>query len=145
MPFILNERFVMNLFDILNDINIGKTGKLHELEDFEKTYNSFMINRYLSMSPETVFEAQLINSTKHIPKKYQYLLLTNIIEPKKRFLKYIKQDKESDDSKLVKYVSDFYYVSEDTARELLQTISEDEKKIIKQSYLDMEKSKKKCK
>ena len=130
----------MVLFDILKDINLNKSFSLHNQEDFEKTYNSFMINRFLSMNPETVFEAEMLNSNKYIPKKYQYLFLSTMIEPKNRYLKYIKQDKESEDTKLLKFVSDYYYISEEKARELLKTISEEEKEMIKQAYKDMEKS-----
>lgn len=133
----------MVLFDILKDINLNKSFSLHNQEDFEKTYNSFMINRFLSMNPETVFEAEMLNSIKHTPKKYQYLFLSTMIESKNRYLKYIKQDKESEDAKLLKCVSDYYYVSEEKARELLKTISEEEKEMIKQAYKDMEKSKQK--
>ena len=91
----------MDMFEIMKDINFKKSGELHKHLDFEKQYNEFMINRYFSMSAETVFEANMMNFYNKMPKAMKYLFLTNVIEKKDRFLKYIKNND------LVLYISCF--------------------------------------
>jgi hypothetical protein len=124
----------LDLFSILKDINLIKSYKLHKNPDFQKQYNEFMINRFFSMNPETVFEANFLNMYNKIPKHAKYLFLCDIIEKKDRFLKYIKADKESEDAKMVKHIQDVYSVNKDIASDILKTIDEDEKKLIKQAY-----------
>lgn len=133
----------MTLFDILKDINYTKSYLLHKDESFEKEYNDFMVNRYLSMSPETVFESNFMNKYSSIPKLAKYLFLSDVIEKKDRFLKYIKSDKDSEDNKMLSYIQEFYYVGKDEAKMLLETITEEEKKFIKKCYEDAKKCVKK--
>lgn len=124
----------LTLFDILKDINMGKSYKLCDRSEFEKVYNDFMVNRYLSMSIETVMVAEFMNVYNKIPKKAKYLFLTDAVEKKNRFLKYIKADKDTEDAKLLKYIMEVYSVSKNEALMLSQTINETEKKRIKACF-----------
>lgn len=56
----------------------------------EGQYNAFMVNRALSFNPETIIQANEMNSRPHLGKKLQNLFLLGTIRPKKRFDSWIK-------------------------------------------------------
>src|SRR3989304_4973463 len=59
----------------------------------ERQYNPFMVNRALSFNPETVIQANEMNSRPHLGKKLQFSFLINTIRPKKRFDAWVKAEK----------------------------------------------------
>tara|TARA_Y100000310_G_C20215960_1_gene593540 strand:- start:42 stop:422 length:381 start_codon:yes stop_codon:yes gene_type:complete len=95
----------MTIFSYINDILYTKKGDLLDNIDNESQYNSYMINRWISMySPQV---AQLVNLTSNRlyssfkSKEDNYKFLINII-PKSKFrrINYIKKaskDKHTDD------------------------------------------------
>lgn len=133
---------MLTLFDILKDINLNKSYTLYNHEEFDKQYNDFMINRFLSMSPETVLEANFMNIFNNIPKKSKYLFLTDIVERKDRFLKYAKPNSESN-TKLIECLQNLYYVNKNEAMLISETITEEEKKRVIKNYDIIKKSVKK--
>jgi len=122
------------MFDILKDINYAKSMQLHKSPNFEKAYDSFMINRYLSMDCETVVEANFMN-VMGIPKHAQYLFLSQTIEKKNRYLKYIKKDKvDKKKNELVKHIMDLYSINRIEAIKVHDIIPDCEKDDIKEMY-----------
>ncbi len=120
----------MDIFTILKDINIGKSFNLHNDADFNKQYNPFMINRYLSMNPETVLEANCMNKYSQNSKSVQYLFYSSIIEKKDRFLKYLKSESSKEDKDLIKYIQKLYQVNKIVAEDIVKTIPQEEKDLI---------------
>ena len=91
----------MTIFDILKDVLVTKSGKLHEQSDFKKSWSSFMVVRYLSMDHKFIEYADIANKLQlTLSSKQMYLLLTKII-PKQRssFIKYISKPKKEKKSK----------------------------------------------
>jgi len=120
----------VDIFTILKDINIGKSFNLHNDADFNKQYNPFMINRYLSMNPETVLEANCMNKYSQNSKSVQYLFYSSIIEKKDRFLKYLKSESSKEDKDLIKYIQKLYQVNKIVAEDIVKTIPQEEKDLI---------------
>ena len=92
----------MNIFDILNSISNDKKDRATE-SDFEKEYNPFMINRFLSMDIEALHLAEVMDMYgQYIPKNAQFYFLRAGLPKKKRFFKYLKKetvmDKENIDT-----------------------------------------------
>ena len=98
----------LDIFMILKDINLAKSFSLHKDDNFNKQYDAFMINRYLSMNPETVLEANCMNKYNKLGKNVQYLFYSSIIEKKDRFLKYIKSDLSKENKDLIKYIQKLF-------------------------------------
>ena len=102
-------------FDFIKSINEGKKGK-HLLknctadesleskdpESAEKYYIPFIINRGLSYFKDTVLFANEMNIKNHTPSRMQYDFYRNIVTPKRRFSKWGKKQKTSDDINLIK-------------------------------------------
>jgi len=112
-------------FDFIKSINEGKRGK-HLLEDCtaddsletsnpeaaDKQYVPFVINRGLSYFKDTALFANEMNIKNHLPPRMQYDFYRNIITPKKRFSKWGKKAKSSED---IKAIQEYYNYSQEKA------------------------------
>lgn len=123
-----------NMFDILKDVNMNKSFQLHKREDFNKQYNPFMVNRFLSMGFDTVFEANFMNRYYNLPKHVQYLFLSSAIDKKNRFLKFIKSDQLKEEREMIKYIRKVHYVNNNVASDMLNTITDEEKQLYKEIF-----------
>lgn len=112
----------LSLFDFLNNISYDKKD-LSDSEEFQKIYSDFMINRFLSMSPETVFWAHELSKMNNIPKKSHYYFLLNGLEKKKRYFKYEKGSKSDE---RINKLQEFYNVNIDQALEIFELLSEEQ-------------------
>ena len=108
----------LKIFDILNDISYTKSGTINE--DTISQYNPYMVNRWLSMSIDTIMYAQEMNCNSHLPKDMQYDYYFHAIKKNKRFFKYIKHTKQD----LIDVISEYHGCSDKKAKELLRLFSE---------------------
>lgn len=85
----------MTIFDILKDILQVKSGILHTSDEFEKTFDVFIINRYLSMRDNLLPYTAIINRmNNNLSKENIYLYLVKSIPYQRNsFIQYIKKDK----------------------------------------------------
>jgi hypothetical protein len=125
-------------FDFIKSINEGKKGK-HLLEDCtaddsletsnpdaaDKQYVSFVINRGLSYFKDTALFANEMNIKHHIPARMQYDFYRNIITPKKRFSKWGKKAKSSED---IKAIQEYYNYSQEKAEAVYSLFSKSDLK-----------------
>jgi len=120
----------MTIFDILNSISHTKVD-LSEEEDFDREYNAFMINRFLSLDESTVFYANEASKMSNLPGVVQYQFLLNSIPKKKRYFKYVKGVKKS---KEINTIKTHFQVNESVAMELLEILTTKQLKKIKDFY-----------
>lgn len=114
-------------FDFLNSINYNKENLI--VDDWsEKQYNAYVINKGLSFSPDTVIQANEMNSRPHIDKLLQYSFLINIVRPKKRFNKWIKSEK----IEAIEIVKDYYGYSTEKARQVVSILTIEQIDTLKQ-------------
>jgi len=113
-------------FDFINEINHGKNNLIVD-EQTEKQYNSFLVNRGLSFSIDTVILANEMNSRPHIPKKMQNDFLISIVPKKKRYSKWLKADK-LDDLELIKA---YYECNDEKAKVALRILKPEQIEYIK--------------
>ena len=96
-----------NPFDYIKAINYTKENMI--VDDLtEREYNSFIINRGLSMGIDTVLQANEMNQRPHLAKKLQFDYLLNSISKRKRFDKWQKFEK-SDDIECIKAYFNYSY------------------------------------
>lgn len=89
------KRPSIDLFAFVKDIQHGHKNLIVD-EWSEKQYNPYMINRALSMFPDTIIQANEMNSRPFLSRKMQNLFLINTIRPKKRFTPWVKAEKSED-------------------------------------------------
>ena len=122
------------LKDYLNAINTTKQNLL-DTDDltWEKKYNSFLINRCLSMHYDTVMHSNEINGFHFLPKRMQFHYFINSIRKRKRFGgKWLKQSKIDN----LECVKEYYGYSNSKAKEALSILTNDQLENIK---LNLEK------
>ena len=88
-----------------------------------------MVNRFLSMHPETTFFAHFINKG-NLSKKSHYQFLFHTLPQKKIFFKYQKKDKNTD----IKFIKDCFEVGDEKAKEYSKLLLNKQLKLIKKKY-----------
>lgn len=121
----------MNFFDFLNSINDSKKNLLKEDPQNEKEYVPFMVNRGLSLFQDTIMYANEMNRFAGIPKEWQYNFYLSSIPKRKRFSKWHKKEADSDALKLI--MKEYNYSSSKSAS-VLDLISAEKIKSLKEKY-----------
>ena len=107
-------------FDFIKSINEGRKGEnllkdcradesldYKDPESNDRYYVPFIINRGLSYFKDTVLFANEMNLKSELPAKMQYDFHRHIVTPKKRFSKWGKKEKASEDIKLIQKAYDY--------------------------------------
>ena len=95
----------VTLFGWLDEITLKKSPTNSFDESDWKTFNSYLINKYVSMQPEYI---ELVNYIQKIPydnKKQIYSIYREMIPKKKVFLKYIGSKKKKPNVELADYIA----------------------------------------
>ena len=122
----------LKLKDFLGSINHDKKPLLDKDEADIRLYKPFVVNRCLSYFPDTIFHANEMNCTPWLDNKTQFDFHRLGIRKKKRFSPWLK--KEAEDN--VSLVIAAYGYTEAKAREVLNILSQDDLKKLKQ-FLDI--------
>lgn len=117
----------INLFDFLNSINYNKNDLMVD-DHVEKQYPAYMVNRGLSFNPDTAIPANEMNSRPHLDKKLQFHFLINIVRPKKRFSKWLKNEKVE----AIETLKAYYGFSTEKARQAVSILDEEQLDYLKQ-------------
>ena len=113
----------MTIFDWINQINFEKKSWDSFSEAEQKTFNTFIINRWLSMDEELI---QIVNyfqkySIGLLEPRDTYMWYRDIIPKKKRFNKYIKGKKAMKyDSELITTICKYYETSKNECIEYIE-------------------------
>ena len=107
----------MSPFEYLNDITYAKKGIM--VDDIaEKEYNAFIINRGLSMYPDTILFANEMNIHHTVDHRLQYDFFINIIRKKKRWSKWIKSQEITN----IELIKEYYGYSNEKAKSVYSLI-----------------------
>ena len=113
----------MKLTDFLNSINHTKDDLFSsDIEYAEKMYQGFVVNRSLSYFPDTVFHANEMNILNGLDSKLQYDYLKYSVRKRKRFSKWLKNEKIEN----MDVVKEYFNYSNTKAQEALKVLSEDD-------------------
>lgn len=119
----------MNLSDFLTSINSSKENLVEKEPLSEKEYIPFVVNKCLSYFPDTIFYANQINVRPGLDKKMQYDYLRLSVSKRKRFSKWFKEEKNDN----IKLIQEYYGYSYRRAKEVLDCLTDDNIKTIKDS------------
>lgn len=108
------------LFDFLTSINYTKEYLLVDAQA-ERDYSPYMINRGMSLFIDTCMYANEMNRFQDISKREHFDFYINSIAKRKRFSKWPKKDKESDDLKMI---AEYFKYSYEKARVVLNILTQ---------------------
>lgn len=137
------QKHIKDLFGWLKEITLYKSDIGDITEDSWKSFQPFMVNRYLSMNPDYIEIVNYIQKFSNSPKHQFYTMYKNIIPKKQVYLKWIGNKKQSQNVELVEKLSKYFVISKreivdyleilkkKDIKEILESMGEDEKDIKK--------------
>lgn len=122
---------MMELFDYINDASFIKKDVFKDIvEREEKKYPAFLINKYFSFLPDTIFVANELNQRSHLDNKLKHHFYLHSLRKKKRFTKWLKTQEFQD----LKFIQQVYECSSVKAKEYLQILTSDQILQLKETY-----------
>jgi hypothetical protein len=133
----------MNLFGWLEEITQYKSPIDKFTEDDWKTFQPYMIHKYLSMNSEYIELVNYIQKYSNSTKQQIYTMYKNLIPQKKVYLKWVGKKKKSNNTELVMKLSQYFLVSKrevidyldilnkNDIKNILTSMGEDDKEIKK--------------
>lgn len=120
----------MKPFDYVKSINKGKNIMRGSNNDplIEEDYEPYFVNKALSYFPDTIEYANDMNLNYHLPNRPQYEYFINIVRPRNRFEKWVKNASD----KGLDIVCDYYKCNRNVGRDYLSLLTSDELEIMKQ-------------
>jgi len=111
------------LGDYLRSINDTKEQLItNDIEESEKKYLPYIVNRCLSYFVDTIMFANMMNMHPFLDKKLQFDFLINIVRKRKRFRKWDKKD----DPVILKVVKEYYDLNDEKAKQIINILSPDQ-------------------
>lgn len=123
----------MKLSEYLNAINYSKDDIfLEDPEYANKSYAPYVINRCLSYFPDTILHSNEMNSKSFLDNKMQYDYYRFSLRKRKRFSKWLKEEKSKD----LDVVKEYFNYSNRQAKEALRILTSDDLQEIR-DFLDV--------
>lgn len=114
----------MSPFDITTSIT--KTKEDLSIDPlFEKDYAPFIVNRILSMSPQTVIFASEMNMYSNLDKNMQYKFYLNGIPKSSKYSKYIKKEELQINKDHIDFICSYMNLNISRAIEVYSIIGSD--------------------
>jgi hypothetical protein len=100
------------LFDHLNGITYGKVKWEVLTPDDQKTFDPYMVNRFLSMNPDyiTFINDLQLYVLSGMPKEAVYRLYHDVLPKVKTFSKYVKSSESGSNKELLELVGTYYKI-----------------------------------
>ena len=120
----------MKIFDWLNQITLHKKDWDSFSEEDHKSFNTFIINRFLSMNKDWIEIVNMLQQyTIGMKSKDVYTLYINLIPKGKKFLKYIKGKSDKKYNKeLIKILCDYFECSKLEVIQYMDLLSKEQLK-----------------
>ena len=100
---------------------------------FERSYDPFMINRWLSMHQKTAFAAFFCDQMKLVGKAQHFRFLQSILDCGKVWIRYKKGGGQTD-RKTLKTVQEYFQVGEKEASEIVDILNSKQMRMIRDSF-----------
>ena len=119
-----------NIFDWLQHITLYKTSSSEFTDNDWENFNSYMVHRFISMSPYYVEIADYAQSMLPTMKKEIYNFYREIIPKRKIWLQYIKTKNKKINKELIKKIAEYYEIGTSDAHSYINIITDKEMFII---------------
>ena len=124
------ENKIKNIFDWLQHITLYKTPSSEFTDNDWENFNSYMVHRFISMSPYYVEVADYAQSMLPTMKKEIYNFYREMLPKKKVWLQYVKSKTETVNKDLVEDIAKYYEVGAADARSYIAVMTKEEIPII---------------
>jgi hypothetical protein len=133
----------MTIFDWLKEITYNKSKWESFTEEDKKSFEPYMIHRFLSMNPEYIEFVNLVQTFPYTDKEKTYNIYLYMIPKNNMFFKYIKSSKKKKQESLLKHIANYFECSFGEAEEYIDILRDSGVKSILTSLGVGEKEQKK--
>ena len=119
-----------NIFDWLQHITLYKTPASEFTDNDWENFNSYMVHRFISMSPYYVEVADYAQSMLPTMKKQIYNFYREMIPKRKVWLQYIKSKTKTVNKDLIEDIAKYYEVGVTDATSYFEVMTKEEISII---------------
>jgi hypothetical protein len=120
----MSKKQIKDLWGWLNEITLYKTPVENISEESWDKWNSYMVNRYVSMDIRYI---ELVNYIQTIPydnKQQLYNIYREMIPKAKTFFKYLKTNRKKKNTEVIEYIAQYFQCSLGEAEEYLDILRE---------------------
>ena len=121
---------IKNIFDWLQHITLYKTPASEFTDNDWENFNSYMVHRFISMSPYYVEVADYAQSMLPTMKKEIYNFYKEMIPKRKVWLQYIKTKSKQVNKELIEKIAEYYEVGTSDARSYINVITDKKMPVI---------------
>ena len=121
---------IKNIFDWLQHITLYKTPSSEFTDNDWENFNSYMVHRFISMSPYYVEVADYAQSMLPTMKKEIYNFYREMIPKRKVWLQYIKSKTKNINKDLIEDIAKYYEVGVTDATSYFEVMTKEEISII---------------
>ena len=114
-----------NIFDWLKEITLKKSDCNTFTDEQKEQFIPYMVNRFLSMSPEYVDIVNIVQKIPYTEKELIYKVYKSLIPKKNIYLKYIKSSTPTHPQKLLEYMANYAECSQKEAKEYIPLLGKD--------------------
>ena len=124
-----------NLFNHLNELTQGNNEKyFDELTETEKkTWSSYIIHRFLSMSSRFIHTVNFIQQFT-LTNRQLFKLYHKVLPKKRTFLRYIKSKKKTEKDELISILAKSQELGIHEIEQQLELLTAEDKKLLKRTY-----------
>ena len=124
------EDKIKNIFDWLQHITLYKTPASEFTDNDWENFNSYMVHRFISMSPYYVEVADYAQSMLPTMKKEIYNFYREMIPKRKVWLQYIKSKTKNINKDLIEDIAKYYEVGTADATSYIAVMTKEEISIV---------------
>ena len=124
------EDKIKNIFDWLQHITLYKTPASEFTDNDWENFNSYMVHRFISMSPYYVEVADYAQSMLPTMKKEIYNFYREMIPKRKVWLQYIKSKTKTINKDLIEDIAKYYEVGAADATSYIAVMTKEEISIV---------------
>ena len=123
----------MEIFDVLDSFTKDKTENPFNNLEFDKMYNPYLINRWVSTTEVFLPLVNLINRYDNIPKENHYEYLKNTLPQRKFYFRFPKLKKDIN-NKTKNNIIKYFECGQEDFEVIINTLSDDIIEIINSKY-----------
>lgn len=126
------EKEYNTIFDFLKSITETKEDIDFNTQSIKSAYNTFMIDKYISMCNIYLGMANIMNKCYTVPADMHYEFYKSMLPKRKQFFEYVKKTKEDDDG--IDAIKNYYEISRREAEDYYKLLDKDQIAEIKAKF-----------
>ena len=134
----------LDLFGWLKEITYNKRKWDTLTDEDKKTWNSYMIHKYLSMNENYIELVNIVQKYNNLTNEQMYTIYSNLIPKNNVFLKFIKGKKDKLPEEEVIYLAEYFECSVQDVKEYIDSTPNNDWKSLLDNF-EVKTTKKKAK